>query len=231
MASEPAAFSFSAKQKARLRQPPLGLRHVDPRASRLRPLTDDDELYPFAASVWLFKPEVGLDPTFRRVLFDHLWHCWPKSTRGPIGNTESDEDAADARRHGVPLDDIAAELCITKKAAAAKVRRGETELTYAARYGRRVRSDRPWEAPDGDAEAVYIVTGEAALAALDVDDPQIVLPHPDPELLLARSAVDRTIAEGGNPSNLGRHHGRPAPSEYLEQWWATLRRAVDELLT
>lgn len=97
---------------------------------------------------------------------------------------------------GMPVKEIAAVFCITDKAAAAKVRRGAAEqAAWERAHDDGVPPpDRPWYAEYPSQWGVYVLTGESALAALDVADPGLVLPASDLALLRARQQVTRLIA-------------------------------------
>lgn len=228
MPSQRQAVGLRRKPNARRRQPPLGLRHTDPRSSRLQPLTESHELYALGASVYLFIAQVVGSYELRTALFDHLWEHWPKSARGPVGSTESDMVAVDLHDDGASLAAIAAHFCITEKSAAAKIRRGEAEINRASRD---VQPDRPWEAPTPDKWAVYVITGEAALAALDVDDPAQILPEPDLELLHGRRDIDSQQERGRDLreyremlQRLAEEYGFLLPSQ------RAALRAIDEIV-
>lgn len=172
----------------------------------------------------------------RSELFAHLASEWPTNKQGPVPNTETDEDAASMARDGVSLEAIAGHFNVTKKSAAAKIKKGEDEL---ARTNWEVWPDRPWSAPTANQWAIYVITGEAAIDALEITDPDLILAEPDPWLLRGRRAVDRVLEDGEDlrtwreeigPLDSDRYPLAARWNRLLEPHYEALRRAIDEVL-
>lgn len=104
--------------KAGLMQPPLGLRYDHELISRQQPLVESHELYGLAASICVGELEFR-PPISREMLFEHLWNQWPKETRGPAADPESDEEAAWAAE-SMSVEEITQRLGITEKAVRSK---------------------------------------------------------------------------------------------------------------